>query len=98
VDEDANVNVIANKIVPDATILPDWMANVFDIRAVVPLILLLVKFVKSALLRSVVELIVLYANVAPLKLAYDRSTLFRIQLTILAFVKTDLDKFVPVKS
>ena len=77
----------------------------FEIRAVVPLILLLVKFEKFALLKSVPALMRLYVNVAPVKsvaifwgVDNDRLALSRMQLIILAFINFTPVKFVPVKS
>ena len=69
-----------------------------EIRAVVPEILLLVRFWKSAPVKFVPALIRLYANVAPAKMADDIFTLSRIQLMMLAFVNTTPDKIVPDKS
>ena len=85
-------------MVPDATICPDWIAYTFDIWVVVPEILLLTKSVKLALVKFVVELMRLYANVAPVKLADVILTPSRMQFMSLAFAKFTPDKFVPVKS
>jgi len=60
--------------------------------------LLLTVFKNVAPVKFVLASMVLYVNVARVKLADDRFALRRMQLTMLAFVKFTLDKLVPDKS
>ena len=60
--------------------------------------LLLTVFKNVAFVRFVLASMVLYVNVARVKLADDILALRRMQLTMLAFVKFTLDKLVPDKS
>jgi hypothetical protein len=96
-DGDARVNSIEKNTVSLGSIRPPRIAHDDDNCVVVPVLLLLITCVKSTLDKFVVLYIVLYINVAPVKLAELKFVFASKQLTIRAFVKLELVKFTPVK-
>ena len=93
----ARVNLNEKNTVPLGTIRPPCIAHDDDNCVVVPVLLLLINPVKSALDKLVVLVIVLYINVAPVKLAELKFAFASKQFTIRAFVKLELVKFTPLK-
>ena len=92
------MNVSAKYIDPAANSWPPIIDHDASICVVFPLMLLLNIFENVAFVRFVLASMVLYVNVALLKVAYASFVLRRMQLIMLAFVKFTPDKSVPDKS